>query len=449
MSDKYNKRLNYLKYLFKNLKDFNINETNINYIYFKIPEWCCNYIPDPMFDNINPFEFNKVRELLINIYDSEKYDNTKFLLDIKEIKNEQDTIIVDPNDYELNELILNYIKCRPNIKILTQFSNKKLNFDNCYLYATKELNLLDNGIAVLIYELFSLTEKFKEYTEIDNYIKLLNKNKNKIKIYIFEPKVTDIILDIDISCDFITPDFISAINIAEIYFNKNSIDHMNEMLLEKFLDKDFNRTRLLLNTFKKMLFVRKISLLEQTKFMLVSGSVLATYGIRKSTDIDFWISDLPESIDNSTLNKITDILLQENNKLFFLDGKHPKVVWPDFWKEYHKIWASKFGANNMLECIHNPKYHYYFCGIKLLILNADIERRQMRERPAAVADIIMINRLLHKNIELNPIRKNYINFTNDNIIVKPNQFLKTVYYWLKKKYKTNITEDEEKSIIFI
>ena len=80
MSDKYNKRLNYLKYLFKNLKDFNINETNINYIYFKIPEWCCNYIPDPMFDNINPFEFNKVRELLINIYDSEKYDNTKFLL---------------------------------------------------------------------------------------------------------------------------------------------------------------------------------------------------------------------------------------------------------------------------------------------------------------------------------------------------------------------------------
>jgi hypothetical protein len=73
----------------------------------------------------------------------------------------------------------------------------------------------------------------------------------------------------------------------------------------------------------------------------------------------------------------------------------------------------------------------------------------MRERPAAVADIIMINRLLHKNIELNPIRKNYINFTNDNIIVKPKQFLKTVYYWFTEKYKTNITEDEEKSIIFI
>ena len=32
---------------------------------------------------------------------------------------------------------------------------------------------------------------------------------------------------------------------SSLYFNKNSLNNMNEMLLERFLDKDFNRTRII------------------------------------------------------------------------------------------------------------------------------------------------------------------------------------------------------------
>lgn len=441
MKDDNENRLNYLKYLFEFPKEFNINKDNINYIYFKIPKWCCTYTPNAMFDNIKPFGWNQMKKKL-------NESNNNFISDIEDYP--EKTMNIKLDDYEQNELILNYIKCRPNIKILTQFSNKKLDFKNCNLYATKEIELSNNAIEVLIYEMFCLTPKFKEYKKIKDYVKLLK--NNKIKIYVYE-EIEDKKIDhnIDMTCDFISPDFITTINIAELYFNKNSLNHMNEMLLERFLDKDFNRTRILLNTFKKMLLVRKVTLLEQTKFMLLSGSVLATYGIRKSKDIDAWISNDPESVDDSVLSKTQDLLLKETEKLFFLDIYHPKVNWQDYWKEHHKEWASKFGANNMLDCIHNPRFHYYFCGIKFLILDADIEKRQLRGRPASVTDLIMINRLLNKNIKLNPINiiGNKHGGTNEVYNINPIKFIKTVHFWLKKKYNTKISKKEEASIIFI
>jgi hypothetical protein len=188
--------------------------------------------------------------------------------------------------------------------------------------------------------------------------------------------------------------------------------------------------------------------LEQSKFLLLAGSVLAIHGIRRSSDIDFFISNLPESADTSTISKITDIFMKDNEKLFFFDGYHPKVRWEEFWSDWHKEWAGYFGANSMLECVHNPKYHFYFCGVKCIILQAEIERRNIRSRPAAVVDLIMINRLLNKSIKLKPIK----NDTIKNNIIKnkgKSEFINTMNHWIKKKYDTILTEEELSSLVFL
>ena len=176
------KRLYYLKHIFDNSDEFNINNNNINYIYFKIPEWCCNYTPKPLFTDIEPFGWNKMINIIKTVYESKKESDTKFFETIPDYKKETLTI----NDNCANEMILYYIKCRPKIKILTQFSNNKLDFSDCYLYAKKTIKLSTNAIEVLIYQLFCLTNKFKNYNEIHEYVKLIN--SDTCKIYVYEEK---------------------------------------------------------------------------------------------------------------------------------------------------------------------------------------------------------------------------------------------------------------------
>lgn len=447
MNTKIEKRLKYLKFLFSYDKNFNIDINSINLLYFKIPEWCCEYKPLPLLLNIGPFEWNKMTKMLVDIYDSKNEYNSSFYNKIKEYG--EKTLNIEIDDLMGNEMMLNYIKCRPNIKILTQFSNITISVDNIHLYATKKIILNKKAVECLIYQLFSLTDKFKSYSEIQKFVELLDTVEDKyyINIYVFEYK-TNNKLDIDITTDFISNNFIDAIMHGEIYFNNNSIEFLKEMLLERFLLKEFDRSRLLINTFKKILMMRHINLLQQSKFMLLAGTVLSIYGIRKGTDLDMMISNLPESNDDNIISKISDIFFKENKKLFFIDAYHPKVRWSQFWNEWHKEWASFFGAGTMLECIHNPQFHFYFCGVKFLILQAEIERRLHRGRPASIVDIIMCNRLLNKNIILKPIPKES---NKDNVITitNPKTFIKVVKYWLKKKYDTKISSEELKQIKFL
>jgi len=438
MVENVSKRINYLNKLFNYDKNNNITEQNINYIYLNSVEWCCNYTPQVLIKDIGPFSWDKMVDELNKIYTNSNLYKTKY---------EKKTLYIN-DELDLNEIMLKYIQCRSNIKILTQFSSRELNFKDCYLYAIKKIKLSSHEIACLIYQLFCLTKKFKNYEEITKFIKLLNiKNTKTITIYVYENKKKTNIGH-DISQDFISDNFITAIHHGQLYFNNNSLFLLKEMLLERYLDKFFQRSRLLLNTLKKMLFVRKISLLEQSKIMVLGGNVLASYGLRPSRDLDVIVSNIPDELDDSFISKTSDIFFDQNKKLFFMDFFHPKVKWEKFWNEWHKEWANMFGANTILECVYNPKFHYYFCGVKFLVLDAEITRRNIRHRPASITDLLMINRLLHRNININPIPKKTIKLEEETITT-PETFIKIVKHWFKKKYNSKITEDEVQKIKFI
>ena len=100
----------------------------------------------------------------------------------------------------------------------------------------------------------------------------------------------------------------------------------------------------------------------------------------------------------------------------------------------------------MSETIFNPKYHYYFMGVKMLYLDADLARRNVRGRPAAVADLLKANELLGLDVKIKPVPKETIKL---GVITKttPDKFLDIVKYWLKRRYQTNVTVDELKELV--
>lgn len=447
MDNKIKNRLYFLNKLFNFDKKFNINEKNIDNVYLNPIEWCCNYIPKPLINDIEPFEWNKMILELIKIYNSNNESNTSFYLTIPKYENK--TLTIDIDDLQLNETMLKYIQCRPNIKILTQFSQKKLNFENYHLYGIKKIKLSLREIECLLYQLFCLTRKLKNYDDIKKFTQILNiKIEKTITIYVYENKSNINDLNYDISQDFISDNFITSIHHGQLYFNNNSLLLLKEMLLERYLNTSFQKSRFLLNTLKKMCHIRNLTLLEQSKILALGGNVLATYGLRSAGDLDIIVANLPEQLDDSFISKTFDIFFNKNDKLFFLDFYHPKINWETFWDEWHVKWGNMFGANNILECVYNPKFHYYFCGVKLLILNAEIARRNCRGRPAAIADLLMINRFLHKNIILNPISKKVLKLDVETI-THPKKFIDIVKFWIKKKYNDTLTESEINNITFI
>ena len=435
MDEKVRKRINFLKKIFNVDSKVKIDDKNIKLIYLNAVEWCCNYKPLPLISGIGPFEWDKMISSLKNIYDDNLFKG--------EFNYGKDTLNIT-DDIMLNELMLRYIQCRPNIKILTQFSSKKLNFTVNNLYGIKKLKLSSKEIECLLYQLFCLTTKFKKYDEINSFVKLLN--TNTITIYVYEGNSHNI--GHDTTQDIISDNFITAIHHGQLYFNNNSLSLLKDMLLERYLDQSFFKSRLLINTLKKMMFIRKLTLLEQSKVIIVGGNVLASYGLRPSRDLDVIVSDIPQSLDDSFISKTHDIFFNENSKLFFIDFFHPKVKWEQFWKEWHIEWANMFGANNILECVHNPKFHYYFCGVKFIILDAEIARRNVRYRPASITDLLMINHFLHKNIKLNPIPQKTIKMDKETITTSE-EFIKTTKYWAKTKYNVSLTDSQISLIKFI
>jgi hypothetical protein len=454
------KKIQILRSILSNPTDFNITKDNFKYIHFKYPEWCCVYNPDPLFDDIKPFGWKNMISLLVDEFESKDNIETEFYYDIqKKIKNyKKVTQEVDDDDVYQNELLLNYVKCRPNIKVLTVFpiNSNDIDFNDKYhVYAKKTIKLNFKSAKALVYQLFSLSKTMKNKNDIEKYVKLMGftSDLSDVNIYIFEEKEGEIFNekifdDLNLSSTFCvcSTNFIESINFSMIYFNKNSLNLLNDMLLDRYLDRSFNKSRVVVNTLKKVMMVRKLTLLEQTKVIVLAGTVLASYGLRPGTDLDIYISKFPEKTDDITITKIKDLLLNKNEKLFFIDAYHPKFDWPEFWNEWHPIWANTFGAKNMLQCGIDPNFHYYFCGVKHIILEAEINRRNIRGRPAAVTDLIMINKLLNKNIDINTIQKENIKAGKTNII-NPRKFIDTVKFWAYKKYRQKLTTEELHKLI--
>ena len=465
---KMNEKKDKLLKLYK-VNDSDIKNYHLSYFYLDYPIQCCDFKNmNPYFNNIKPYQYSLLAKKMFFAYKNVKPNNF-FIKFINEISKINEQIIKPKNNIFLNQFILTYSQCRPNCKILTKFPNcnysdskiqEILEDRNYMIYAIKKIQLSTKAAHSLIYQMYAYHYKLKKMNHIEKYCEKIGwiggDDDRYITVFLIEQKNNTNRSNRGTSnkrmlipyCH-LSDSFMNTIVLSKTYFNENSIKFLHTQLLDNILSNRFKKCNILLNSFVNYLF-KNIELFDIDKFMVISGSVLYSHGLRQCSDVDFFINNNPNIFKTKNfVNKIEKYLLNENTKFFFTDGYTkliPNLYWKDFWVDWHSEWASTFGASNMIETIYDPKFHYYYMGIKYLIIDAEVNRRNLRGRPNALSDLIAYNKLLGKNIKINPVKKETI---KDDVVTKTTEskFLSVLKWSLQYKYQIKMSIDELKKIV--
>jgi len=380
--------------------------------------WTIDKILDPIL-NIGAFEYTKIIKYL-----KYKFPYCSYYRDIYEyIRNKN---LKKLNQSEMSDKIINeYIKCRPNIKVIILYPSiediKKLESYGTICYI-KELKMTYKMMYNLLYQIYATTDKMKTDYEIAGTLKELNLTEDTtIKIIVFE-KEKEIELENFFETNVrINKTFNDAIDFANIFFNINSINFLEKQNCREFLDFKKNQSDLLI--LKKKLY--NLSIVEQYKFLITSGTILSIYGVRKFKDIDMYATD--------------DININSNNykslfgpyDIISVLDKESWSVWEDEIKSRLKLFT-KYDSFN--EFIVDPKNSFYFCGLKFLRLKYVIPFRALyiRKNPARMIDLIMLKKLLNLNFLLSFELKKDID----------DKFLHTMKQKFKYKYNLDLSDDE-------
>jgi glycosyltransferase involved in cell wall biosynthesis len=147
-----------------------------------------------------------------------------------------------------------------------------------------------------------------------------------------------------------------TLRLCKILFNKNSVTHLNNSNIE-FYPK-FER---LLTKFKKLIQEYNLNI---DDYCITASSVLSAYGLREGEDLDYI------HLGNTILN--------DNENLI----------------HSHNQYGFNLYEPNYEEIILNPKYHFFYKGVKFVspevIKNIKIKRNETKD----VLDVNLINSIL-------------------------------------------------------
>ena len=181
--------------------------------------------------------------------------------------------------------------------------------------------------------------------------------------------------------------------------------------------------------------------LHALSMMMFSSIVLEILGHTVGMDMDFILWNPLEHPDIAALNKKTDDL-----DVFYWNGKEyvGRFTHTNDW--FNKDLPALFGAPNMEEVIYNPRYHFYWRGIKLMSVSATVARLKQRARPAAMADLYALKYRMGLPIELPCLPKSIIfqdgivrDYTNKKTL---EQTYRTTMNYLRVWQDMNVTMSE-------
>jgi len=368
---------------------------------------------------------------------------------------------VSKNNDEINDLSIQfYIKSMKNISIFVLYPKAielkervdlffKLLKEKGDVHYVKDINIEYDTALNLIFQLHTNIMKhtrsvinkanrtgFKN--NIKNPIKIivytLSDRSEKISISSLKNELIDIFLQEAIR---LTPyeniddrypkyyDFIhSSDNDNEAYEYSSMFFHKYSL---KFLKKQrywplFNllETKIKFNRIKNFIYGK--TMMELEKLLLFDSTVLYTYGIREADELNGIL--LNSSI--ITTDEINFINKKESLNINY----EPNI--DDIYKKELNFRAKLIGAQNYEELIMNPKYYYYFMGIKILRLKYEIMIKSSRKIPLQLTDLLMIRHIfkLKYKLKIPKIIRLY-NEDNKEIIeeVDREQYLQKMLYF--------------------
>jgi endonuclease/exonuclease/phosphatase family metal-dependent hydrolase len=408
--------------------------------------WCCNKQIKPLFNDIDENDYSEPLKRLNNPYLNEYIT-----------KEQNDTMM---NYYIKSSKDLSIITVFP--KALQQENNMKKLFEklkeNGQIHYIKELTINFYTMYNIIYHFYAHERRMKSnhnilfkvnklgFTDVHsthNIVVIIYKHKNKdIPLQgnssPFKMKLRELFElknELDTSYDFlhVNNDDNEAYEYSNIFFNHNTLRFLEKQQSWKILDMKY--TIRLFNRLKE--FFHNFSLNEVEKSLIFSSGILFSYGMREINDLDVIMLES----NNITVKQIEDF---NNDKKYDLDISYEKS--PNFnaeWTKELNIRAEMCGAKDYKELILNPRFHYYFMGMKFLRLKCDIFTRTKRGRPAQITDLLILRQSLNLQYQISIPKetKTYDEAKKMDIIKKvdENDFLKTIKFYLNKRYFIDIS----------
>lgn len=392
--------------------------------------------------------------------------------------------LISEFDDEIDNSILYALNYYDNLNTFIIFGKQKSdsykyyldNFKDDYiLYGLKHMKINSSILPKIFYQLLFprmiiknkhdlsdfLKDEYKfisEYSEINIDISILiicKRNLNK-KYPLYDIVKNDF-------CIYIPNTKEQIIHCASIFFCNSTIKFLELQNLDYFLSKDYESSKKMFLKYRKWQNIN-IPIEYQSQYMLYSSIVLYLLGHRPMNDLDLYVHKIPKELEETT-NELG------NNEIFnFIDFKIRNTEnWPHYWDTWLDEWAQKCGAKYFEELLGNPKYHFYFLGMKVISLDCDIKRRLSRNRPRAYADLIALRKRYPCKINIPPVpsklekfvtigdKSEYeirnliqnggiLNEKNSEILVKYendiSKFINTIIYALSTRYHMTFTEND-------
>jgi len=209
---------------------------------------------------------------------------------------------------------------------------------------------------------------------------------------------------------------------SRLILNRNNEEFWRKQILKDTLKNFTSQTKCyqVLNNFMRYFY--QLPLLQQNNIILKSGLVLFVYGIRKCGDVDLeYINEIDLPSKKSGFD-IVEIKADEQ-ETYYPNGKTA-------------IKASEY--------IVNPRYHFYFYGMKFLTLDMEMRKRAKRiNRPRAFVDIIMVNEILGTKYKLPPLDMK----SNKFPLTSMEKFYKTLRSNFKNRYQKIYSDEDIKNLL--
>jgi hypothetical protein len=390
-------------------------------------------------------------------------------------------------DEDIDETVLHALKYYDNLNIFVIFGKSKndsykyyLNHfkDDYILYGLKHSIHRKQHLHKILYQLIFLRTIMKTKEDLCDYCKtkypsisqfdenfdisiLLVCKRNLEKKYL----CNDIIADDHFL--FIPNTKEEKWNASSLFFCNNSLKFVEMQSFEHYIKRESDKSKKMFLKYRSWL-LNNIDSKNHCQFMLFSSVILYLIGHRQMNDLDLYVHTVPPEIVEK-LNGLHDSTVNGDAYSFLEFQIKGTEKWPAYWNTWLDIWARQSGAKYFEEILGNPKYHFYFLGVKIISLECDIVRRLMRNRPRAYADLIAFRKRYAYNIKIPAVPK--ISYTYEPTIGKTTEeidaiiakggildeknkeikisyetnmskFLNTISYSLREAYRMNMSVEE-------
>lgn len=381
-------------------------------------------------------------------------------------------------DYDEDYLVSNYLEYWNNLNYIAIYGYKKrwdermeqIIADNGDLLVVRDMDINRREMMGLLFWGNLRKSKYKTYGELSEVCKHLglkdDEGKVKVRIYFFERDVLKTRDDIDFMKKRIEVElgdkesiegklyggfnYDEAVSYGMMVLNITNLRYFNEMCWDRFLDMSNGAGKLMIIGIRNYLLER-IDAMNMKRFLIFSSMILFLYGLRRPSDIDILGYDKPKSDKN--INRLYDEYASQDRRILGIGELQVRGYgdWREGGKkEYLNVWfgyewARKFGARDMEDMIFNPRYYVSLVGLKVITLSADMERRRIRYRPAAYADMLAYNYFMPEPMEIEPPPKRYIVQGEEKsyeTVGEIKELLRKIKCYLKLRYDIRMTIEE-------